>query len=99
MRSQFEQEFYYALMGLGSAEEAARLLWECARAKEPWAIQLLLQRIAPQDSRMTLEVAHEETNRTDLSKLNEEQLLQLKHLLTLAGSEPLALPPGSATPT
>src|SRR4051794_15172679 len=57
LRAQFEQAFYAALMGQGNPDEAARLLWTCARAKEPWAVQLLLQRLAPEASKVKLEVS------------------------------------------
>jgi hypothetical protein len=59
-RRAFEEAFYDALTAEGSAEEAAKLLWECARSKEPWAVQLLLQRLAPQDSKVKLEVSRED---------------------------------------
>jgi hypothetical protein len=36
---QFEEAFNEALIAEGSPEEAAKLLWEVARGKEPWAIQ------------------------------------------------------------
>jgi len=47
-RLQFEERLYSALLEQGAAEEVAALLWECARAREPWALQALLQRLAPQ---------------------------------------------------
>jgi hypothetical protein len=34
-RTKFEEAFNEALITVGSAEEAALLLWEAARAKEP----------------------------------------------------------------
>jgi hypothetical protein len=53
-RLKFEQAFYAALLGQGSAEEAAALLWEPARAHEPWAVQALLQRLVPQTQQIKL---------------------------------------------
>src|ERR1035438_1655836 len=47
-RLQFEESFYAALLDRGSAEEVASLLWESARKREPWAIQAVLQRLAPE---------------------------------------------------
>src|ERR1039458_5508009 len=38
-RARFEEAFNEALITQGSAEEAAQLLWQAARGKEPWAIQ------------------------------------------------------------
>jgi hypothetical protein len=37
-RALFEDAFNEALITLGSPAEAAQLLWEAPRAKEPWAI-------------------------------------------------------------
>ena len=34
--------------GAGSPDEAARLLWEAARDREPWAVQALQKRLAPE---------------------------------------------------
>src|SRR5215472_7364296 len=46
-RLEFEQAFNAALLNEGTPEEAARILWEEARARQPWAVTLLLGRIAP----------------------------------------------------
>jgi hypothetical protein len=97
-RPQFEEAFYDALMGEGTAEEAAKLLWECARAKEPWAVQMLLQRIAPQDSKVKVEFSRESADEYDLSRLSDEQFRQIGEILELARPEPLALPEGGGTP-
>jgi hypothetical protein len=43
-RFQHEEAFNEALTTEGSPEEAAKLLWEAARGKEPWAIQELCRR-------------------------------------------------------
>src|SRR5258706_166904 len=47
-RLKFEETFYAALIEQGAPQEAASLLWQCARAQEPRAVQALLQRLAPQ---------------------------------------------------
>src|SRR5690349_19313003 len=52
----FEESFYAALLDQGSAEEVASLLWDAARKREPWAIQAVLQRLAP-DSKQ-IKVTH-----------------------------------------
>jgi len=41
LRLRFEETFNEAPITQGGPEEAAQLLWEAARAKEPWAIQEL----------------------------------------------------------
>ena len=45
-RVQFEESFSEALLRHGSADEAAKLLWEAVRKREPWAIQALLKSLA-----------------------------------------------------
>jgi hypothetical protein len=80
-RRAFEAAFYGALMGEGTPDEAARLLWEAARAKEAWAIQLLLQRIAPQDTKVSLEVSRGEDTGFDLTKLSDAEIEALERIL------------------
>ncbi len=86
-RVQFDEAFNQALITQGSPEEAAQLLWEAARAKEPWAIQNLCQRFAPQTQnlRLTHEVNHDEF---DYSRLSDQQLAQLEALLDQAHVQP-----------
>ena len=55
-RREFEEAFYGALLGQGNPDEAAELLWKAARLGEPWGVQMLLDRIAPKDSKILLEV-------------------------------------------
>ena len=73
-RRAFEQAFYEAIMGEGSPEEAAKLLWSCARAKEPWAIQALLARVAPQEARLKITPEANTDGTYDLSKLTDTEL-------------------------
>ena len=47
-RREFEERFNAALREQGSPDEAARLLWEAARDREPWAVQALQKRLAPE---------------------------------------------------
>jgi hypothetical protein len=82
-RAQFEREFYGALVGQGTPDEAARLLWECARSKEPWAVQLLLQRIAPQESKFKLEVSRGQ-DEFDFGKLSDAELEALERIMERA---------------
>src|SRR5262245_49464308 len=53
-RLQFEERFYQCLLEQGAADEAAALLWQCARNREPWAVQALLQRLAPETKQIHL---------------------------------------------
>lgn len=82
-RREFEQSFYAALMGQGAPEEAARLLWESARKKEPWAVQLLLQRIAPESSKVKLEVSRGQ-DEIDFSRLTDAELEAMERILERA---------------
>src|SRR5437899_1187589 len=94
-RLEFERAFNEALITHGSPEEAAQLLWKAARAGEPWAIQNLCQRFAPQAQSLRLEVARESNDEYDLTRLSDEQFRQVGEILELARVEPLALPEGS----
>lgn len=83
-RRRFEQAFYAALLGEGSPEEAAQLLWSAARAREPWAIQALLGRVAPRESRVTITTQEETDGTYDLRKLNDQELEQFIQLASRA---------------
>ena len=54
LRVEFDEAFNDALITLGSPEEAAQLLWNAARAREPWAIQELCRRFAPETHSLRL---------------------------------------------
>src|SRR6476646_1200733 len=75
-RLQFEEAFNEALLTEGGPEEAAKLLWEAARAKEPWAIQELCRRFAPQTQ--SLQLIHEVENGGDgYIKLTDGQIQRI----------------------
>jgi hypothetical protein len=84
-RNQFDEAFNEALITEGSPEEAGKLLWEAARGKEPWAIQELCRRFAPETQ--SLRMVHEvEDERIDYTKLTNEQIRQLETILEQAGA-------------
>jgi len=88
-RRAFEAALMDALMAEGSPEECARLLWQAAREdKAPWAIQTLLQRLAPQTQNFKLIHERGEDHGIDYSKLSDAQLQQLESLLEAAGVQP-----------
>jgi hypothetical protein len=93
-RAEFERSFYEALMGQGSPEEVSKLLWEAARKHEPWAVQLLLQKIAPQDSKLKLEISKGQDEALDYRKLSDEQIQQLEAILERAGIQPREIADG-----
>jgi hypothetical protein len=80
-RLKFEQAFYTALIEQGAPVEAALLLWECARAREPWAVQALLQRLAPQTQRIKLTHEVENEQGIDYTRLTDAEIEQLESLL------------------
>ena len=82
-RKEFEEAFYAALMGQGTPTEAAKLLWQCARSKEPWAVQLLLQRLAPQENKLKLEVSRGQ-DEVDFTRLTDAELEAMERILERA---------------
>jgi hypothetical protein len=96
-RAQFEAAFYDALMSRGNPDEAAKLLWECARGKEPWAMQLLLARIAPEPNKFKVEVTRGQDEIVDFSRLSDSELEVLERILERA--RPVAAIEGRALPT
>ena len=97
-RREFEAAFYHALMGQGSPDEAAKLLWECARSKEPWAMTLLLQRIAPEASKLKLEVTRGQDEAVDFSKLTDAELEVMEQIFERTQQPVAALPSGAGAP-
>jgi hypothetical protein len=80
-RLRFEEAFYAALIGQGAPEEVATLLWECARAREPWAVQVLLQRIAPEMKQIRLMHEGDDGTSFDFQRFNDAELEQFEQLL------------------
>jgi hypothetical protein len=83
-RLQFEEKFYACLIEQGAAEEAASLLWDCARKREPWAVQALLQRLAPETKQIKLTHGVDDEPTVDYTRLSDEELGQLERLLERA---------------
>jgi hypothetical protein len=83
-RLRFEECFYASLIEQGAAEEAASLLWESARKREPWAVQALLQRLAPETKQIRLTQGVDDEPTVDYTRLSEEELDQLEGLLERA---------------
>jgi hypothetical protein len=87
LRADFEEAFTEALITAGNAEEAAQLLWAAARSKEPWAIQELCRRFAPETG--SLRLVHEVNNDAiDYTKLSDQQIEQLDAILEQASRQP-----------
>ncbi len=59
-QAQFEAALADALIGddpVARAQELSDVVWKAARQSEPWAVQLLFHRLAPQTFSMRLEAA------------------------------------------
>ena len=93
-RREFENSFYEALISEGGAAEAVKLLWTAAREKQPWAIQTLLQRLAPQTQSLHLVHERGDDYGIDYGRLTDEQIQQLESILESAGIEPAGLEAG-----
>ena len=83
-RLAFEEAFYAALLGHGSAEEVADPLWDAARKREPWAIQAILQRLAPEAKQINITHGVQDDAHIDYTRLSSEELDQLEGLLERA---------------
>jgi hypothetical protein len=79
-RLEFEERFYASLMEQGSADEAAALLWKSARKREPWAVQALLQRLAPETKQIKLTHGPDDATDVDYEQLSEDELRELQRL-------------------
>ena len=98
-RLQFEESFYAALLGRGTAEEVASLLWESARKHEPWAIQAVLQRLAPESKqiKLTHQGLQNETD-IDYTRLSTEEIDQIGRLLERTLVQPGTVEEGESPP-
>jgi hypothetical protein len=83
-RLRFEESFYTALVEEGAPEEAASLLWECPRKREPWAVQALLQRLAPETKHVKLTHGVDDETTVDYKRLSDEELARLEEILERA---------------
>jgi hypothetical protein len=83
-RLQFEETFYTELIAQGTAQEAALLLWQGARAREPWAVQALLQRLAPHTQQINLTQEAADGQQIDYTRLTDAEIEQLENLLKRA---------------
>jgi len=98
-RLEFEQSFYTALLDHGSAEEVASLLWESVRKREPWAIQAILPRLAPEAKQINVTHGLQDEPTIDYSQLSDEELDQLRRLLTKAATPTGTGEGGTSSPT
>jgi len=97
-RLQFEETFYTELIAQGTAKEAALLLWQGARAREPWAVQALLQRLAPHTEQIKLTHEVEDGQQIDYTRLTDAEIEQFETLLKRA-TAPIAETADRESPT
>src|SRR5579872_6323589 len=78
--------FSDALRSKGTPEELAALAWKAARDGEPWAIQMIYNRLEPQSAHVQL--THEEDNEDpiDYRRLTNEDIGKLESLLRRAST-------------
>jgi hypothetical protein len=81
---QFEEALYAALLQQGSPDQVASLLWKFALKGEPWAIQILLQRLAPESKHIRVTHGAENAAIIDYTKLTDDEIEQLERLLIRA---------------
>jgi Family of unknown function (DUF5681) len=82
IRRRFEEALADALGGENPAERAkelAELVWTAARKGEAWAVQLLMQRLAPEPIKVKMEVSRG-ADEFDFSRLSDEQIEQLERI-------------------
>ncbi len=87
MRREFDAALADALMGenpAASAAELAAIAWRAARKHEPWAVQLLYQRLAPQPLNVRVSRGEDE-HALDYSKLTDEELKTLEGIFARQG--------------
>jgi hypothetical protein len=84
----FEEALADALAGekpTERAKELADLVWAAARKGDPWAITMLLTRLAPEPLKIKMEVSSG-GDEIDFSRLSDEQIDQLEGIFQqLAG--------------
>jgi hypothetical protein len=90
-RTEFEREFYHALLTRGSPAKAADMLWAAAEAGESWAVLALLERIAPQTKHVRLGV--DLADGPDFTRLTDEELDYFNRVLArIETTAPALLP-------
>ncbi len=78
--------FSDALDAKGTAEELAELAWKAAREGEPWAIQMIYNRLEPQSAQLNLTHEVNHGNRIDYKRLTTEEINLLESLLERAST-------------
>lgn len=88
--------FTEVLCAKGTPEELADLAWKAARNGEPWAIQMIYNRLDPQPAELKL--THEGDHGIDYSRLTDEEIDQLESLLERAATPVAEIEGGESLP-
>jgi hypothetical protein len=97
LQTEFERALADALAGEKPAERAselAELVWKSARAGEPWAVQMLMQRLAPVPTQIKLTHEVNDNGGFDYTQLNDAEIEELERLLARAAGATPALESG-----
>jgi hypothetical protein len=93
-RAAFAEAFYQALTTNGTPAEAADLLWKSARKGQPWAVALLLSRLAPEmPAAVKLDLP---MDAMDYSRLTDDELITMGRILERAEQAGASILPGSS---
>ena len=92
------QSFTEALREVGTPEELAQLVWASARKGEPWAVQLLFNRLEPQPTQLQLTQETNNDDAIDYTRLTSEEISQLETLLERATHPAKEITTGESPP-
>jgi hypothetical protein len=80
--------FTDALRAKGSPHELAELAWKAARDGQPWAIQMIYNRLDPKPAQLKLMTEERDENPIDYSRLTDMEVRELQGLLDKAAARP-----------
>ena len=83
-RPQHDHTFTEALRAKGTPDELATLAWKAARQGEPWAIQMIFNRLEPLSAQVNISQEKSNATTNDYSGLTPDELRQLDTLLERA---------------
>jgi hypothetical protein len=91
--------FTDALEAKGTPAELAELPWKAARNGEPWAIQMIFNRLEPQTTQLKLTHEKSDGPTIDYSRLTDSEIEGLESLLERATGAIAKLEDGEGAPT
>ncbi len=91
--------FTDALEAKGTPAELAELAWKATLNGEPWAIQMIFNRLEPQTTQLKLTHEKSDGPTIDYSRLTDSEIEQLESLLERATGAIAELEDGEGAPT